>query len=89
VIFMVRFTGLFNYLVSLKSRADKLGKAFNKLPGVSCQSAQGSLYLFPRIDLPQKAIDEAKKQGVPADEMYCMELLEATGVCMVSYVSYF
>jgi aspartate/methionine/tyrosine aminotransferase len=72
-----------NNLVTLKSRAEKLEKAFNKLSGVSCQSAQGSLYLFPRVDLPVKAIAEAEKQGIPADEFYCMELLEATGVCMV------
>jgi aspartate/methionine/tyrosine aminotransferase len=71
-------------IVSLKSRAEKLGKAFNELSGVSCQSAQGSMYLFPSIELSVKAVEEAKRLGVPADEMYCMELLEATGVCMVA-----
>ena len=41
------------------------------------------MYLFPTIQLPDRAIEEAKKQGVSADQMYCMKLLEATGVCLV------
>lgn len=41
------------------------------------------MYLFPTITLPQKAIDKAKEEGNAPDEYYCLELLDATGVCLV------
>ena len=34
---------------SLKRRAMKLAKALNSLQGVTCNDAQGSMYLFPSI----------------------------------------
>ncbi|ORZ29988.1 pyridoxal phosphate-dependent transferase [Catenaria anguillulae PL171] len=68
---------------SLKRRATKLAAAFNQLEGVSCQPAEGAMYLFPRIHLPAKAEAAAQAAGKPADAFYVMALLEATGVCMV------
>ncbi|KAI8589997.1 pyridoxal phosphate-dependent transferase [Geranomyces variabilis] len=68
---------------SLKRRAARLAAAFNALPGVSCQPAQGSMYLFPSVTLPQKAIEAAKDKGMAPDALYCMELLNETGVCVV------
>ena len=32
----------------------------NSLEGVTCNEVTGALYAFPRIRLPQKAIEEAK-----------------------------
>ncbi|KND02133.1 uncharacterized protein SPPG_02627 [Spizellomyces punctatus DAOM BR117] len=68
---------------SLRSRASRLADAFNRLEGVSCQPAQGAMYLFPQILLPTKAIEAARTAGQEPDVMYCMELLNATGVCVV------
>nr|CAG8476775.1 11402_t:CDS:10 [Entrophospora candida] len=68
---------------SLKRRSQKLCDLFNKLEGVTCNSAQGSMYLFPRIKLPPKAIKMAKELGKQPDELYCFEMLEATGVCVI------
>ncbi|CAJ0765462.1 13391_t:CDS:2 [Entrophospora sp. SA101] len=68
---------------SLKRRSQKLCDLFNKLEGVTCNSAQGSMYLFPRIKLPPKAINMAKELGKQPDELYCFEMLEATGVCVI------
>lgn len=48
---------------------------FNSLPGMSCQPADGAMYLFPKIDIPPKAVEEAKKRGKEADVMYALELL--------------
>lgn len=48
---------------------------FNNLKGMSCQPADGAMYLFPKIDMPKKAIEEAKKQGKAADVMYALDLL--------------
>ncbi len=41
------------------------------------------MYLFPTISLPPKAIESAKKKGQSPDSFYTMELLNATGVCVV------
>lgn len=46
-------------------------------------NAQGSMYLYPTITLPPRAIDQAKKENRAPDEFYCFRLLDATGVCVV------
>jgi len=68
----------------LKSRALSLKEAFAKMQGVECQSPEGAMYLFPRlVDIPQKAVEAAKKAGKEVDEFYCMRMLEAVGVCVI------
>ncbi|KAM7191564.1 mitochondrial putative alanine aminotransferase [Rhypophila sp. PSN 637] len=67
----------------LKERANALHKAFEQMEGVECGAPQGSMYLFPTINLPDKAAEAAKKEGRTPDEFYCMQLLEATGICVV------
>ena len=61
-----------------------LHKLFNSLPGVSCQPANGALYLFPRFEFPSKVFEAAREAGKEVDTFYALELLNATGV--VSYV---
>jgi len=68
---------------SLKRRATKLVKFFNTMEGVSCQNAEGAMYLFPQITIPSKAVEEAKKNSKSPDTFYCLELLENTGLCVV------
>ncbi|KAI5246016.1 PLP-dependent transferase [Aureobasidium subglaciale] len=68
----------------LQKRATALYEAFREMEGVSCQSPTGSMYLFPTITLPPKAIEKAKQEGRRPDEYYCMRLLDATGVCVVA-----
>src|SRR5205823_5063951 len=70
-------------LSSLKRRAQKVYEHMVKLEGVTCQTAQGAMYAFPNIQLPQEAVDEAKKQGKAPDVLYCLELLDSTGLCVV------
>ena len=41
------------------------------------------MYLFPTINLPQKAIDAAKDADKAPDDFYCLRLLDATGICVV------
>jgi alanine transaminase len=41
------------------------------------------MYAFPRIDLPEKAIEHAKSKKMAPDAFYCFELLEKTGICVV------
>ncbi|ORY54165.1 putative alanine aminotransferase [Leucosporidium creatinivorum] len=68
---------------TLKGRSEVLVKAFNQLEGVTCNEAEGAMYLFPTITLPQKAIDAAKKAGQEPDAFYSLRMLEATGICVV------
>jgi len=66
-------------LESLGRRARKITSALNGLEGVSCVAA-GSLYAFPKITLPDRAIEEAVRRGLTPDVMYCLMLLESTGI---------
>ncbi|KAJ1700490.1 hypothetical protein LUZ63_000269 [Rhynchospora breviuscula] len=70
-------------LSSLGRRAKALEDAFNSMEGVSCQKAEGAMYLFPRIKLPNKAIDAADKAGMVPDAFYALRLLDATGLVLV------
>ncbi|KAL8747162.1 MAG: hypothetical protein Q9190_000926 [Brigantiaea leucoxantha] len=67
----------------LKDRANALYEQFKQMEGVECQPPQGSMYLFPTITIPPKAIAQAKKEGRAPDEFYCFRLLDATGICVV------
>merc|ERR1719456_2081090 len=70
-------------LTSLKRRANKLEAALNQLEGVTCNPAEGAMYLFPQIRLPKLAVEAAARAKMPADTFYCMELLEQTGIVTV------
>lgn len=35
------------------------------------------------MEIPQGALDEAKREGVDPDTMYALSLLESTGICVV------
>lgn len=41
------------------------------------------MYAFPRLTVPPAAVKAAAKQGKPADFLYCMELLDRTGIVTV------
>jgi aspartate/methionine/tyrosine aminotransferase len=60
-----------------------LEEAFNSLEGITCNKAEGAMYLFPRIHLPQKAIGAAQAAGTAPDAFYAKHLLEATGIVVV------
>lgn len=68
---------------SLKRRARKITEAFNSLEGIHCQETEGAMYSFPRITLPPAAIIAAKERGKAPDVLYCLELLEETGLSCV------
>ncbi|KAI0164064.1 PLP-dependent transferase [Xylariaceae sp. FL1272] len=74
------YNGIFS---GLKERAYALYEAFKSMAGVECGEPQGSMYLFPTIHVPAKAVEAAEKEGRTPDEFYAMRLLEATGVCVV------
>lgn len=73
---------------SLGRKAKLLQNALNKLPGIKTNPSNGAMYLFPRLFLPQKAIDTAAKtilngKPVKPDMLWAMELLDNTGIIVV------
>ncbi len=47
-------------LDSLKARAKMVHEILNTIEGVTCNEVMGAMYAFPKIALPQKAIEKAK-----------------------------
>uniref|UniRef100_A0A8C1UVK3 alanine transaminase n=1 Tax=Cyprinus carpio TaxID=7962 RepID=A0A8C1UVK3_CYPCA len=70
-------------LSALAEKAKLTEEILNTVPGISCNPVQGAMYSFPRITLPERAINEAKAKGQAPDMFYCMKLLEETGICLV------
>ncbi|KAI7810098.1 Gpt2l protein, partial [Triplophysa rosa] len=70
-------------LSDLAEKAKLTEEILNTVPGISCNPVQGAMYSFPRIDLPERAIKEAKARSQAPDMFYCMTLLEETGICLV------
>ncbi|XP_009783410.1 alanine aminotransferase 2, mitochondrial-like [Nicotiana sylvestris] len=70
-------------LSSLARRAKTLEDALNSLEGVTCNRAEGAMYLFPRINLPDKAIKAAEAAKTAPDAFYAKRLLNATGIVVV------
>ena len=68
---------------ALRHRTQLMASRLNALPGVSCVDSPGALYLYPKIELPDKAVEEAGRQGKSPDTLYALELLDATGICVV------
>lgn len=68
---------------SLTRRAKKLVAGLNELEGVTCNASSGAMYAFPQLRLPTRFVEECSKNGVPADTQYCLDLLDATGICVV------
>lgn len=71
----------------LRERADSLYEAFTKMEDITCNRPEGAMYLFPRLSFDKekypKLFELSEKSGSVIDEIYCEELLEATGICCV------
>ena len=70
-------------LSSLARRAQRITSALNALEGVTCNAAEGALYVFPQLRLPAAAAAAAAAAGRPLDFFYCWRLLESTGITVV------
>jgi glutamate--glyoxylate aminotransferase len=70
-------------LQSLQRRARAITDAFNSMEGVVCQETEGALYSFPQITVPPGALAAAEALGKAPDVMYCLELLDETGLSCV------
>lgn len=68
---------------ALKAKATLLTSTFNEMKNVSCTEIEGAMYGFPRVHFSQKFIDEAHSQGVEPDFLYCMDMVNQTGIMTV------
>eukprot|EP00184_Porphyridium_aerugineum_P003642 CAMPEP_0184695822 /NCGR_PEP_ID=MMETSP0313-20130426/3333_1 /TAXON_ID=2792 /ORGANISM="Porphyridium aerugineum, Strain SAG 1380-2" /LENGTH=536 /DNA_ID=CAMNT_0027154347 /DNA_START=246 /DNA_END=1856 /DNA_ORIENTATION=+ len=73
---------------TLKRKAQKLSKALSEFEGITCNEVEGAMYAFPTIHMPIKAIIEARKRDMTPDTMYCLDLLNETGVCVVPGIGF-
>ena len=72
-----------NIYNGLKRRSKALVDGLNQVDGIACNPAEGAMYAFPRIELPRAAITAAEKDNMAPDALYCLSLLEETGICVV------
>jgi len=68
---------------ALAQRTKLMAERLNALPGVSCVDSPGALYLYPKLELPDGAVQAAEKLGKQPDTLYALELLDETGICVV------
>lgn len=67
----------------LQRRSKKLVERLNQAEDIVCNPADGAMYAFPSVQLPEGAILEAEKRNMSPDALYAMSLLEETGICVV------
>ncbi|KAJ7172976.1 alanine aminotransferase [Mycena crocata] len=68
---------------ALAERTRVMAQRLNALPGASCVESPGALYLFPKIELSEKAVKAARDAGKEPDAFYALALLDETGICVV------
>jgi len=73
---------------SLNEKANFLINSLNAIDGFECKQQTGATFVFPKIYIPNKAIEEAKSKGESPDTFYAMNLLEETGICSIPGVLY-
>jgi alanine transaminase len=67
----------------MKKRAKLLTQGLNAIPGITCREIEGAMYAFAKLDIPEKAVKHAAQQKMAADEFWCLELVEKTGIVCV------
>ncbi|XP_050461470.1 alanine aminotransferase 1 [Cataglyphis hispanica] len=70
-------------LRSLSERSRLVVDTLNSIPGYKANPAMGAMYVFPRFDMPPKAIEAARAKGQEPDVFYAFKLLESTGICLI------
>ncbi|XP_029176892.1 alanine aminotransferase 1-like [Nylanderia fulva] len=68
---------------SLTERSRLIVDMLNSIPGCKTNSGLGSMFVFPRFDLPLKAIETARAKDQEPDLFYAIKLLENTGICVI------
>ncbi|XP_048018982.1 alanine aminotransferase 2-like [Megalobrama amblycephala] len=64
----------------MRKNACRIQEVFAELPGISCQPLKAGFFVFPCLHFPPRAIKWAKKRQMEPDMLYCLQLLEETGL---------
>lgn len=67
----------------LRERAGLLTSTFNGMENMSCNDIEGAMYAFPRIHFSEKALKAAERDNVAPDFMFCLDMLDQTGIMTV------
>lgn len=67
----------------LAHKARLTEEILNSVPGIKCNPVQGAMYAFPQIFIPPRAVQKAQSLSMAPDMLYCLKLLEETGICVV------
>ncbi|KAL6260321.1 hypothetical protein P5V15_007852 [Pogonomyrmex californicus] len=70
-------------LRSLAERSQLVVDTLNNIPGYKANPPMGAMYVFPRFEIPPKAIEAARAKGQEPDVFYAFKLLESTGICVI------
>ncbi|XP_014616813.1 PREDICTED: alanine aminotransferase 1 isoform X1 [Polistes canadensis] len=73
-----------NTLLSLAERSKLAVDMLNSIPGYKTNPSMGAMYVFPRFEIPPKAVEAAKAKGQAPDLFYAFKLLEETGICVIA-----
>ena len=57
--------------------------SFKDMDKITCTEIEGAMYGFPQVHFSKKFIDEAKSQGKEPDFMYCMDMVNQTGIMTI------
>lgn len=68
---------------SMRRKAKLLTSRLNDIEGVSCQPIEGAMYAFPSVEIKGHLLEKAEATGIAADQLYCLELVERTGIIAV------
>ena len=53
------------------------------MENVSANPIQGAMYGFAKVNFSDKAIAAAAEKGMPVDTMYCLDMVNETGIMTV------
>merc|ERR1712232_1416151 len=68
---------------ALKRKAKMVVDRLNAMEGISCQPIEGAMYAFPKVTIKGYVMKKAISFATPADQIYCLEMVERTGVITV------
>lgn len=66
----------------LRTKAQIIGGELNKIDGISVNHPEGAMYAYVKFELPEDH-QFYNNSEIAADEEYCLQLLEETGICVV------
>lgn len=68
---------------ALRRKAMRVTERLNAIEGVTCQPIEGAMYAFPKVIIKGYVMKKAISLATPADQIYCLEMVEKTGIVTV------